>query len=637
MGADCATITAQRPAPLGIAQDSECVTWGRLVELREMYNEIWEMLNECGVAEGVPFGDSDSSLKHEIDDLPTIGGFFRLEVSSSGDESGGTATPVGVKFILSGGTLLSRVNDTNYDYFAEDSPFSVVLKDPCNNCTKFYPGIREPAAKEVACPAGGSYEIHAGFYAFSFSGAPEACNIPFDWAGNLSVLHEHTEFFAAIRTTDDLEGCNELLEVCCGLYDKAHYEEISPGVLALKYIDIFVQSDGVAGGMLGYLTTPVRAVDLEEIKDRFSSVLDEFAISSNYICDKCNGGYGINPNPAACASLGQDNLACDAPLWWNLLIGTQAVAGYTPAGGGDPVGCNTCSDLGGFLIQFTEGQTICACDWEELASAMQFVLTNCCVLACGPTDCPPALNATILLTTTVNQAGASAHAIGGPDDKYYRKKIDTHGGRDCTCSPPSPATEFNCDYDEIREYTDASRVSGCGTLDSPTYRVDPEDWFNCVENNCGEGNEADCDFSSPIETTWEDEVTLAEVAAFAEGQLGSPGDCASSDVNSWGVVGAIRCGRVPYGSGDTIQLADVSGVAFRGESVLSYSIQETTLDFVIGGPDAALVTGLTLHWKQNISGTITNQSTPFSSGAASVHVATSGGSDIKTVYDFYIT
>ncbi len=594
-------MTAERPAPLGIAQDADCVTWDKLVALRVLYNEIWDMLATCSLAEGNKYGDVGTGEKHEIDTLPTVEGFFRLTVVSTPDGHGGyDVTPGNIEFILSGGTLLTRINDASYTYLNPSGPFHMVLKEACNNCSKLHPNSRVPAVQTVACPEGGEYTVYEGSYALDFpTAAPEVCGILLDWAGNLEILQDHIEMFPAFKEEGLAFDCHDVIESCCGLYDKAHYERVE-GCFVLKYIDIFVDEDGNAA-MDGYLTTLITASDLSEIITRLSGDLDHFRVNEKYICDKCGVGstYAIDPNPADCEEDEKTNIACDAPLdWWDITH-LQAVAGFGAGPGGSPDGCYDCATMGTAGGFFPDG-IICTCDWEQLAAAMSFIIDHCCVLECTEgTTCPASLDVTLSITQEHRLANSINCGVRNDDDgHFYNRKEINHTGVNCHCYDPE--IEFDCNFTEIEEPA-GERVSDC-SCEPHSFSVDPESVDDCINDNCGSPGGGEC-VAGSVDVSWTDQITQEEVETAAEGYLGSDGECSEYSFIDYGLTDRILCNRVVPLAGyfGSLRLESLGGAASKSLDDAGCNVVDDTIVVELHGTDLA-VTPITLHWTETIIG-----------------------------------
>jgi hypothetical protein len=586
MGADCPNMEAWKPTPLGIAQDSSCVSWSKLTALRTQYNTIWEMLNVCSLAEGDKYGEVSLNNKQETDTLPTVIGFFRLTVATNL-----------VEFILTGGDFYERVNDNSYTYLANN--FDMVLKDPCNNCSKLRPTSRAAATVEVNCPESGILTLHEGYYALDFDSSPDVCGIDIDWGASRVILEDHVEFFDTVKPASDMAGCHEIIESCCGLYDVGHYE-FSGGNYVLKYIDIFMEGDGVTPGMNGYLTSIIQASDLQDIVDRVSSDMSHFLLDEDHLCDQC----GLPPTfniYSDCDDASKNAIDCVSVFVWHSIIGVEAVAGYGFSALTGASNCYTCSNLtlgsGGFL---TDG-TICTCDWEQLASVMDFLINHGCVKGCAGgvvgTKCRGERDVRISLKYEHQLANSSNCGILNPDDgHYYMKKDVVHTGVNCHCYGSS--INFNCDYTETTQQN-GSRTAQCGPgygsdgyCSAIDYSVTPMTAGACEIAHCGTTFNVTCAVGTSV-TNWTNQVTKAEVVAAAEGYLGTTGVCSEDTTTDYGEVDLIKCRKAAQSGA----LSSFAGYGNRSESELGCHIEKSILTVKLTGPDVGLET-FTLTWDE---------------------------------------
>lgn len=588
-----------RPTPLGITQDADCVTWGHLTALREKYNLIWDKLTACALAEGDRYGDGSIGKKHETAALPTISGFFRLTINSTLVGADYVCTPGDIHFILAGGTLLDRINDTEYSYFADGSPFSVVLKEACNNCSKFYPTSYGNAEKTISCPSGNSINLYTGFYQLGVGSAPAACAISRDWGDSPELLQDHIEMFETSMPAS--EGvCSLIIESCCELYDVAHYEDDGNGMLVLKYIDIFVDDAGNAA-MTGYMTTPIQASDLSEIKDRVTADMDHFMVSEDYVCDDCGGLYpALEENPDECTTAGKTHISCIAALSTSGLLNTAYVAGVSPV---FPGSCLSCEQMAGAIVEsFVASRTICTCEWEQLAGVLQFLIDYGCVKECtGGTKCPGEIELNLSYVLTQNVANAWACGVLRGDGKIFKYKDEEYSYSSCYCFGGSPT--FNCDYTEHITVT-GDRIKGCGDCGDTTSTADPQRVPDCLNDNCPGDVNAQCD-DQTLNEVWTDEITPAELVAFAEVNMGTTdaAQCCESTVIDAGVTDRVVCGKTRYaGDGSATRITYLNVQAEKSDPNLgSYYYYRDTLVITLSGADISSKT-VTLYWKESTNG-----------------------------------
>jgi hypothetical protein len=176
----------------------------------------------------------------------------------------------------------------------------------------------------------------------------------------------------------DNGDCNEVVESCCstmsdiGRYEKVG-EEDGKDILVLKYVDVFVNGSG-GSVMAGELRPLIWLDELEEIRSKVISDIPLFRITEHRFCDRCGPDTdlfnceqiveGVPQNPD------KKGFKCLASsLDWGKVAKSYTVSGIV---------CNGCTD------PFEPGH-ICTCPWIEIASVMEFINTNCCVIACTTT------------------------------------------------------------------------------------------------------------------------------------------------------------------------------------------------------------------------------------------------------------
>lgn len=367
-----------RNSSLGIAQDRECVTWEKLLQLREKYNSIWFQLSECGAASGDAYGTAPHL--EEINVLPTVEGFFRLSVNISGDYANGyVATPGVVHFILTGGTLLDRISNPNFNYLSgAKKPFNFILYDECKNCSNFRPKTVSSAFRSISCN-GTPVDLYFGFKEFTIESGDTGCGNILNWGDNIAELNDHLDNFEPYIEVPapSNSNCQEFVASCCSLWDVGHYETVGyapdgADVRVLRYIDIFVTNLG-APAITGHLAPLIYADELEEIRTRISSDIASYQLTNEDFCDECGPSVGLTN----CASTSNRGFACNLPLSFSGVSISNFVTGLAPD-------CTRCSESGFF-------GTICTCPWEELALVMDFILANGCPHVCvDQCSCPSA-------------------------------------------------------------------------------------------------------------------------------------------------------------------------------------------------------------------------------------------------------
>lgn len=376
----CEELDPKRPTPLGITQEESCVTWDVLVALRQLYNGLfWERLDLCGMAEGDKYGTPP--FKEETELLPTMVGCFRADVhiEQVGDDEACQVVVDYVRFLLTGGTLLDLLEDTDYSYLANtlDGPFYAKLEDECYVCGKFRPISWADAAITIECPDGTPTTYHDGYKLLVFGSAPDACNIQTDFGNKIADFEEIVKSFPGCIVTDktDDSQCVKTQIYCCANNAYAYYDawehpsDPTKMILKLKMVQLGDEQD-----YNGILTPFIKASRVENVKERFMGDMEAFFPAECQTCDGCGPAGGReefcqndqdNPDGLAFTCLS------DTPFNWDDVVKAVAVQGTDK--------CEPCAD--GF------GGTICTCPWEELAQAMIFVSANGCVKECEDCSC----------------------------------------------------------------------------------------------------------------------------------------------------------------------------------------------------------------------------------------------------------
>lgn len=558
-----------RDSFLGIEQDETCVNWQHLVTLRTYYNLIWDMLNECEVAEGDRYGEPPKA--QETADLPTVEGFFRVELSSTPDGNGGyVVTPIDAKFIVSGGTLLSRINDASYTYISGASPFNVILKDECNNCSVFHPSSYIPAVREVICPEGGAITLYEGGYALDVGSASPGCGGMLNWGANLDILYDHVELFESIKDGDVLADCSEIVQSCCSLYSQAHYEFVEEGVFVLKFVDIYVDAGGGAATG-GYMSTLIFEDDLNDIFSRIYSDLDNIKLNAPVYCDIC--ATDLDNTWAGCYDIPAGNTSahavrCNTNFFWEWLIGLNYVTGL---GAVDPDDCESCGE------EFAD--IICACPWEQLAGVMAFVLEWGCVTGCDPPNCLAEKETWVEVTSTVNEGEGYSCGVSHEGSTYA--SMVTHYYYEFICS--DPGDNFTCGWDVASNLSGPSIIGPedeCGSFEDE----EPEE--DCEDEECPGGggfrsgpHVASVDYSGLI--------SASSILAYAEDHL-------VETVTSHGRLATLDC---TYFSDDVgSSLGGVLGQEIIYSAGDEAFVKHTVLEFEMKGD----VIEATLHWTETL-------------------------------------
>lgn len=490
---------------LGITQDETCVTWSFLTSLREKYNLVWDMLNACGKAEGEKYGATGKA--QELANLPSIEGFFRVELNVV-DTGGGTysVTPAEIKFICTGGEFYTRINDSNYTYFTSGVPYSVILKDECNNCSVFGLQSYLPAMRELGCPVGGTFTLYDGWYELDIGAASSGCGGMLAWADNLDILSEMAELFDIVKFGTSPPECHEIKECCCNLFATAHYESVEVGLMAIRFLDIYVDGDGQPA-IGGNISTLIRATDLQEIQDRVVSDIVDIKLNRREpLCDECGpdpdyGSTGIGPG---CYLVPSGNLGhavrCSSDWTWADISVIKFVTGV---GGYDTeTGCVDCTEVDFMGI-------ICACTWERLAGVMDFIHLYGCVVGCAEPMCPDESSARIDVTITTEVGNSYSCGIWGETESFG--SVTKNFSAVVSGCPPD-GSSFTC------EWHVTTSVSGSLIVGDPGECSDPTETENTKAEEChcaGDGYQGSVGSTTLVSTSYSGAVTKAALIAFA--------------------------------------------------------------------------------------------------------------------------
>lgn len=439
MGAGCEAV-GTRPNLLGIAQDASCVTWGQLTDLRISYNRMWNALNICGVSSGDKYG----RFPHfeEITPLPTIEGFFRLTISAGGDPISGYSCNVSlVEFILTGGTLLTLVDNPSYSYITgAKKPFDAVMKDDCTSCSKFHFTSHTNAGETWEC-GGGTQNPYSGYKKLTFIATDqESCGQIHDWGANKSILEDHMNSFVCWKKVEAPgdSDCNEVADSCCSsMSDIGRYEKVGEDdgkdVLVLKYVDVFVNGGG-GSVMTGELRPLIWLDELEDIKSRVVNDIPLFRITEHRLCDRCGPDINLFNCEELLEGVPQNPDKKGFKCLASSLDWTKVAKSYIASG----TECAECDN------PFEEGH-ICTCPWTEIANVMKFINIHCCVMACTETCiCEPIVGC---------MDNVSGHATN------YDPEAEEMGT--CVCDPGyHPASSDDAFYAGA-PYNDV----GCGAID----------------------------------------------------------------------------------------------------------------------------------------------------------------------------
>lgn len=371
---------------LGILQDSTCVDWSNLVDLRTQYNSLWTRLAACGHTPSVSkYGDPP--YLSEIGGEPSGPGFFRILVQSTGSpETGYTCDASQLSFIVPPGSALHAAITSNATYGYITSPWNAgypwygVTTDPCNGCGKFKPVTVTPATETISCGTG-STTLYSGAHALSFIAAPNACGKPRDWYDTRASLNALIEAFPCAKYIAGNVGeddCHETIDICCGGEGTltGHYQNSGTfeglHVLVLRWVDYLGNGVDNSAQLVCTLKKKIVGSEVAEIRARVEDAITHLAINRDS-CDQC--GSSVAPRCPGDNHLG---IPCGTTLTYDLIAGLKGVHNTDDNGG-----CTACAE--GFSGR------ICGCPWAELSSVMGWLAAKTCCI--GETSCVcPCLN-----------------------------------------------------------------------------------------------------------------------------------------------------------------------------------------------------------------------------------------------------
>lgn len=428
-GNPCQEVRPERPRPLGIAQEEDCVSWSKLVQLREYYNELfWDRLHECGLSEGPRYGTPPH--REETAPLPTVEGCFRLDIKIEAIGTGADPCIWGdnifidyCRFMITGGTWLDVFDDPEYTYLQndKDGPFYLKLQDKCYVCGKMKPTTGFQARVELECPYATEFPFFDDYRLVLYTSAPEVCNIDTDFGDKVEDFELFARMFDPCKVAekdDPLPGCIIDKIYCCDRPIYGYYEMWENPDDALSVImKLQVVRLGDFDDYTGILTPFIRADKLQEIKDRVVAESPHFLPNKCQICDPCGPFYR---EPCFDPEENDEALAFSCkggPFNFGEVAIAKAVQG------GDI--CEPCED--GFA------GTICTCPWEELAQVMLFVSGNGCLPECS--SCPCSCSSSSSSSESSGSGPGTSSSSGSGSSGHSNSNSSSAGGGGLTTPP----------------------------------------------------------------------------------------------------------------------------------------------------------------------------------------------------------
>ena len=444
------------------ANVGDCVKWGipgsghfiydtgggtGLMLLRVMYNEVWDLLNnETGAGRNgthVKYGSAGN--QEQIEELATIKGFFSVKLDI-------THTVQEVYFIITGGTILDRIDEigTNYSYVSGGifGDWIVYLNDPCFGCTGFkfnqvvptYPRTVQYNGEEISDPT--TYRVQpitsSSVPAPPLTNSGSICNMNVDWGATPDELDAMSKTAVAIAqkyskcyplgdssfTPEEPFGCGGSVSAT-GILTEA-ISGTPPATCPTGSVYRWVEfvNIGADAAFVGVVTQEIKATHLGDIWDGLS------------------GAGGQLRNPALLTCVGESYLLSDSDDYYTdpdvialdprylflygAYIGLSDLAQRWSSGTGAGSICSTCAE--GHPSSSTD---ICACQWNELVKIMSLLVTPCSgtggisytpdVSAFGPIDtynCVIGLCCTDDPDTSDDNSFAGCMAVGGTWTPY---------------------------------------------------------------------------------------------------------------------------------------------------------------------------------------------------------------------------
>jgi hypothetical protein len=407
------------------AVKDNCITWGYLLTLRFIYNDIWDLLKIEDRQEEFKYGytdDEEDGQREQIEGLADIKGYFSVRFNSSGDYDE-------IFFRINGGTILERISDIegkyryNYGVNTEKfSPWIAWLKDPCFGCTVFQYDNRDvPYPRGITCN-GDIFDIddsesndfnakciwtESGCDSIDYDKAMEdgLCHIDIDWKKNngnnndtQQKLGETAKNLFPHTICVDLDndpGCHYLITWCCSQGAFGHYTEGTewtnqPPVFCvdpdpensgwierkLKWVSLGIGDvSGIdspqprswddylfRNSFQGYVTQIIRAVHLTDMIDKLKKALDG---KKNRQCSQKKCGWDENTNISE--------------VWINDEgINFDDIKKRLKTEGGGPSACDKCDKP-------ATSSAICACEWNDLELLMKEYRDSACTCLEGST------------------------------------------------------------------------------------------------------------------------------------------------------------------------------------------------------------------------------------------------------------
>lgn len=395
------------------AVKDECITWGYLLTLRFVYNDIWDLLKIEDRQKQFKYGyidDEEDGQREQIEGLADIEGYFSVRFNTD------TGNFDSIYFRINGGGIRQRIEDTAGKYLYNNgvntkkfSPWIVLLKDPCFGCTVFqYDHVDIPYPRGITCGGQNIYDIDdtdANNYNARCIWSHITCNnipgdnpmedglchIDIDWKeenGNNNNTQNKIgdtakNLFPSTICVDlaNDPGCHYLITWCCEQAAFGHYTELGvmcqeptqlgPGFVErkLKWVSMGVgDASGIESpqpqswdyyksrnSFQGHVTQIIRAAHLTDMISKLESALGG---KKNRQCSQKKCGWDEEGNISE--------------VWINdESISFDDIKKRLKTEGGGPSACDKCDKP-------ATSSPICACEWNDLEKLMNEYLWSAC-------------------------------------------------------------------------------------------------------------------------------------------------------------------------------------------------------------------------------------------------------------------
>jgi len=286
-----------------IVWKQECVYWYHLIQLRELYNQVWDECNKYGMELKLPTGRNkygEPGHREEIEQLATIEGFFSIKMT-------GGASPQfdQTRFIITDGTINDRIPAPNpdYEYAANDyGPWIVYLKSECYGCGGWELDRSGDHYPRYRCCYGNScgdmdplYWKSQNYVGRTTEGG--ICNFGREWGEDYMDMVDHCIGLSIPKTQcvcDSWPPCDEERNECCQVDLAWHYsnffDTLGPSGVSYGNPDCnanaedcpqnyekrgvkWIGSHEPLSGYKGYVTQVIKAKHLKDIWDAIKPAL----------------------------------------------------------------------------------------------------------------------------------------------------------------------------------------------------------------------------------------------------------------------------------------------------------------------------------------------------------------------------